>query len=95
MIASLSKLATVIVVPAQISSEEEEEESGNKGGQYSARWMVGTAMIARGELGLLMVQQAQAQGVMNQTSMVITTWSIVLATLFGVGAFSFVMKQKS
>ncbi|KAG0059115.1 hypothetical protein BGZ89_000696 [Linnemannia elongata] len=95
VIASLSKLATVIVVPAQISSEEEEEESGNKGGQYSARWMVGTAMIARGELGLLMVQQAQAQGVMNQTSMVITTWSIVLATLFGVGAFSFVTKQKS
>lgn len=96
VIASLSKLVTAVVVPARISSEEDdEEESGNRGGQYNARWMVGAAMIARGELGLLMVQQAQAQGVMSQTAMVITTWSIVLATLFGVGAFSFVMKQKS
>ncbi|KAG9071916.1 hypothetical protein KI688_006135 [Linnemannia hyalina] len=93
VIASLSKLVTVIIVPARVSEEkEEEEESGNRGGRYGARWMVGAAMIARGELGLLMVQQAQAQGVMSQTSMVITTWSIVLSTLVGVGAFSFVMK---
>ncbi|KAF9141768.1 hypothetical protein BGX30_004183 [Mortierella sp. GBA39] len=90
VIASLSKLVTVVVVPARVSSEE--EESGSRGGRYSARWMVGAAMIARGELGLLMVQQAQVQGVMSQTSMVITTWSIVFSTLVGVGAFSFVMK---
>ncbi|KAK3839145.1 MAG: Cation/H+ exchanger [Linnemannia elongata] len=95
VIASLSKLVTVAVVPARVSSEDGGEESGNGGGRYSARWMVGATMIARGELGLLMVQQAQAQGVMSQTAMVITTWSIVLATLFGVGAFCFVMKQKS
>ena len=95
VIASLSKLVTMVVVPARISSEDKEEESGNRGGRYNARWMVGTAMIARGELGLLMVQQAQVQGVMSQTAMVITTWSIVISTLVGVGAFSFVMKQKS
>ncbi|KAF9139548.1 hypothetical protein BG015_001982, partial [Linnemannia schmuckeri] len=93
VIATLSKLVTIVVVPEKISSEDEEE--GNRGGRYSARWMVGAAMIARGELGLLMVQQAQLQGVMSQTAMVITTWSIVLATLIGVGAFSFVMRQKS
>ncbi|KAF8942879.1 hypothetical protein BGZ47_006049 [Haplosporangium gracile] len=93
VIATLSKLVTMVVVPAKISSEDEEE--GSRGGRYSARWMVGAAMIARGELGLLMVQQAQLQGVMSQTAMVITTWSIVLATLIGVGAFSFVMRQKS
>ncbi|KAG9068850.1 hypothetical protein KI688_011137 [Linnemannia hyalina] len=53
-----------------------------------------TTMITRGELGLLMVQQAQMEGVMGQTTIVITTWSIVLATLFGVGTFSVVMKRK-
>ncbi|KAG0312888.1 hypothetical protein BGZ97_010742 [Linnemannia gamsii] len=90
VIASLSKLATMVVVPARIFAEEE----GNREMRYSARRMVGAAMIARGELGLLMVQQAQLQGIMSQTAMVITTWSIVLATLFGVGAFSFVMKRK-
>ncbi|KAF9302092.1 hypothetical protein BGZ74_005859 [Mortierella antarctica] len=60
----------------------------------NARWVVGAAMIARGELGLLMAQQAQMQGVMGQTAMVITTWSIVVATLFGVGAFSVAMRRK-
>ncbi|KAG0220019.1 hypothetical protein BGX33_010594 [Mortierella sp. NVP41] len=97
VIASLSKVATMVVVPARISSpKEEEEDSGDMtDALYNARWMVGAAMIARGELGLLMVQQAQMQGVMGQTAMVITTWAIVLATLFGVGAFSFVMKCKS
>ncbi|KAF9100165.1 hypothetical protein BGX23_003993 [Mortierella sp. AD031] len=97
VIASLSKVATMVVVPARISSpKEEEEDSGDMtDALYNARWMVGAAMIARGELGLLMVQQAQMQGVMGQTAMVITTWAIVLATLFGVGAFSLVMKCKS
>ncbi|KAG0289522.1 hypothetical protein BGZ96_006952 [Linnemannia gamsii] len=91
VIASLSKLVTMVVVPTRISSEEE----GDKETPYNARWMVGTAMVARGELGLLMVQQAQLQGVMSQTAMVITTWSIVLSTLVGVGAFSFVMERRS
>lgn len=91
VIASLSKLATMVVVPARISSKED----GNRETRYNARWMVGAAMVARGELGLLMVQQAQLQGVMSQTAMVITTWSIVISTLVGVGAFSFVMKRSS
>ncbi|KAF9131176.1 hypothetical protein BGW39_002146 [Mortierella sp. 14UC] len=88
VIASLSKLTTMAVVPSRLPSSEECAET-----RFSARWMVGAAMIARGELGLLMVQQAQLQGVMSQTAMVITTWSIVLATLVGVGAFGFVMKR--
>lgn len=94
-IATLSKLTTMIAVPARISSpEEEDHEDGVSEHRYNARWMVGTAMIARGELGLLLAQQAQMQGVMSQTAMVITTWSIVLATLFGIGAFGIVMKRK-
>ncbi|KAF9976262.1 hypothetical protein BGZ73_008904 [Actinomortierella ambigua] len=95
VIAVLSKMMTMIAVPARMSSQKKENpEGGMSGSRYNARWIVGTAMIARGELGLLMVQQAQMQGVMSQTVMVITTWSIVLSTLVGVGAFSVVMKHK-
>ena len=96
LIASFSKLATVIAVPAKISSRKENgrEESNYVDTSPNARWIVGTAMIARGELGLLMVQQAQIQGVMGQVAMVITIWSIVLATLFGVGAFGIAMKRE-
>ncbi|KAG0273824.1 hypothetical protein BGZ95_010355 [Linnemannia exigua] len=92
VIASLSKLATMFVVPTRLPSSPLSEDCVIAT-QFSARRMVGAAMIARGELGLLMVQQAQLQGVMGQTAMAITTWSIVLATLVGVGAFSIVMKR--
>ncbi|KAF9920484.1 hypothetical protein FBU30_009698 [Linnemannia zychae] len=88
VIASLSKLSTAFVVPTKLPSQSLD-------GQYNTRWVVGTAMIARGELGLLMVQQAQAEGVMSQTAMVITTWSIVLATLVGIGAFTIVMQRSN
>ena len=95
VIARLSKMTTMIAVPTRISSPEEEDpEDGASVSRHNARWVVGAAMIARGELGLLMVQQAQMQGVMGQTAMIITTWSIVLATLFDVGVFSVVMKHK-
>ncbi|KAF9202272.1 hypothetical protein BGZ59_002249 [Podila verticillata] len=94
VIATLSKLTTMFAVPAKISPSEENLKDGVSVSRYNARWVVGAAMIARGELGLLMAQQAQMQGVMGQTAMVITIWSIVLATLFGVGAFSVVMRRK-
>ncbi|KAG0376140.1 hypothetical protein BGX24_008210 [Mortierella sp. AD032] len=94
VIASLSKLVTMVVVPTRLPSSPLSEDCATAA-QFSARRMVGAAMIARGELGLLMVQQAQLQGVMSQTAMVITTWSVVLATLVGVGAFSFVMKRST
>ncbi|KAG0353272.1 hypothetical protein BG005_007416 [Podila minutissima] len=94
VIATISKLTTMIAVPAKISPPEEDLEDGVSESRCNARWVVGAAMIARGELGLLMAQQAQMQGVMGQTAMVITTWSIVVATLIGVGAFSVAMRRK-
>ncbi|KAF9578682.1 Hsp70 ATPase ssc1, partial [Lunasporangiospora selenospora] len=95
VIAVLSKITTMIAVPARISSlGEKGPEGGVSDCQFNARWVVGAAMIARGELGLLMAQQAQMQGVMGQAAMVITTWSIVLATLFGVGALGVAVKRK-
>ncbi|GJJ75176.1 hypothetical protein EMPS_07534 [Entomortierella parvispora] len=96
LIASFSKLATILAVPAKISIRKGggTEENSHVDTCSNSRWIVGTAMVARGELGLLMVQQAEMQGTMGQTVMVITVWSIVLATLFGVGAFSIAMKCK-
>ncbi|KAF9903902.1 hypothetical protein EC991_003193 [Linnemannia zychae] len=88
VIASLSKLVVAAVVPAKMPSPDDCTET-----RFSARWIVGSAMIARGELGLLMVQQAQLQGVMSRTGMVITTWAIVLSTLVGVGALGFTIKR--
>jgi hypothetical protein len=50
-------------------------------------------MIARGELGLLIAQQAVEQGVMGSSVMVVSTWSIVLCTLVGVSALGIVMNK--
>ncbi|KAF9976862.1 hypothetical protein BGZ75_000147 [Mortierella antarctica] len=93
VIASLSKLTTMFVVSSKASLASAPGLHGVESG-CNVRWMVGTAMIARGELGLLMAQQAQQQGVMSQTAMVVTTWSIVLCTLFGIGALGVVMTNK-
>ncbi|KAF9558869.1 hypothetical protein EC968_006851 [Mortierella alpina] len=93
VIASLSKLTTMIAVSSKASSVSA-PGLHSVGFRYNVRWMVGTAMIARGELGLLMAQQAQQQGVMSQTAMVVTTWSVVLCTLTGIGALGLVMKKK-
>ncbi|KAF9177305.1 hypothetical protein BGZ51_008224 [Haplosporangium sp. Z 767] len=90
-IASLSKLATMLVAPSKVSTSS--LGSSDVGVGYNVRLLVGTAMIARGELGLLMVQQANLQGIMSQAAMVISTWSVVLSTLFGVGALGLVMKN--
>ncbi|KAF9280353.1 hypothetical protein BGZ68_007296 [Mortierella alpina] len=92
VIASLAKLTTMIAVSSKDSSAS---ASGLHSSRisYNVRWMVGTAMIARGELGLLMAQQAQQQGVMSPTAMVVTTWSVVLCTLIGIGALGLVMKK--
>ncbi|KAF9110651.1 hypothetical protein BGX27_006044 [Mortierella sp. AM989] len=88
VIASFSKLITAFLVPSstQTSSDGIKLRSND-------RWLVGTAMIARGELGLLMVQQALLQGIMGQPVMIVTTWSIVLSTLVGIGAMGFVMNR--
>ncbi|KAF9949205.1 Hsp70 ATPase ssc1 [Mortierella alpina] len=93
VIASLSKLTTMLAVSSKASSASATGSDGLEF-NYNARWMVGTAMIARGELGLLMSQQAQQQGVMGQTALVVTTWSVVLCTLFGIGALGLVMKKR-
>ncbi|KAG0032755.1 hypothetical protein BGZ81_010154 [Podila clonocystis] len=85
VIASLSKLVTMFLAPASTPDECTDKQG--------ARWLVGTAMVARGELGLLMVQQALLQGVIGRSTMVVTTWSIVLCTLAGIGALSLVMKN--
>ncbi|KAF9953190.1 hypothetical protein BGZ72_005615 [Mortierella alpina] len=90
VIASLSKLTTMIAVSSRAPSASGMHEVEFS---YNVRWMVGTAMIARGELGLLMAQQAQQQGVMSQAVVVVTTWSVVLCTLFGIGALGLVMKK--
>ncbi|KAG0244948.1 Hsp70 ATPase ssc1 [Mortierella polycephala] len=84
VIATLSKLATVVVSPTSTSEEYIDRQK--------ARWLVSTAMVARGELGLLMIQQALLQGLIGQAVMVVTTWSIVLCTLVGIGSLSFAMK---
>ncbi|CAO3568806.1 unnamed protein product [Mortierella alpina] len=93
VIASLSRLTTMLVVSSKTSSAPATGMDGVDV-SYNARWMVGTAMVARGELGLLMSQQAQQRGVMGQTSMVVTTWSVVPCTLIGIGALGVVMKRK-
>ncbi|KAF9430645.1 hypothetical protein BGZ76_000767 [Entomortierella beljakovae] len=80
VIGAVSKLVTAFLVPS------------STGGRYD-RWVVGTAMIARGELGLLMVQQALLQGVMEQSVMIVTTWSIILCTVVGIGSLGFVLNK--
>ncbi|KAG0241264.1 hypothetical protein BGW41_006118 [Actinomortierella wolfii] len=85
IIASLSKFAVMILAPASTPDGRVDKQG--------ARWLVGTAMMARGELGLLMIQQASLQGVVGQSVMVVTTWSIVLSTLAGIGALSLVMRK--
>ncbi|KAI1297846.1 hypothetical protein EDD11_006912 [Mortierella claussenii] len=92
IIASLSKLITAVLVPSTAGGDCSVDEDGQQLRNLNERWMVGTAMVARGELGLLMVQQGLVQGVMGQAVMVITTWSIVLCTLIGIGALSLVMR---
>ncbi|KAG0364453.1 Cation/H+ exchanger [Gamsiella multidivaricata] len=92
VIASLAKLVTALLAP---SEPGEAQYSSTRKQGLSERWMVGTAMIARGELGLLMVQQALLQGVMTQAVMIVTTWSIILCTLVGIGALSLVMRKIS
>ncbi|KAF8977728.1 hypothetical protein BGZ46_007158 [Entomortierella lignicola] len=87
VIASLSKFITAFLVPSTTRSADGKMSKSND------RWVVGTAMIARGELGLLMVQQALLQGVIEQTVMVVTTWAIVLCTLIGIGALGFAMNR--
>ncbi|KAG0003403.1 hypothetical protein BGZ80_003590 [Entomortierella chlamydospora] len=87
VIASFSKLITAVLVPSSPQPADGRRQRSND------RWVVGTAMIARGELGLLMVQQALLQGVMGESVMIVTTWSIVLCTLIGIGALGFVMNR--
>ncbi|KAF9899657.1 hypothetical protein BX616_002906 [Lobosporangium transversale] len=77
----------------QLDAQDHHRHHQRKSNSIHDRWMVGTAMIARGELGLLIAQQAMQQGVMGQAVMVISTWSIVLCTLVGIAALGFIMNK--
>ncbi|KAK3816183.1 MAG: Sodium/hydrogen exchanger family-domain-containing protein [Benniella sp.] len=101
IIGSLSKIIVAAVVPSSLQKVVQRAsgettvpiENEIQSRRIHYRWIVGTAMIARGELGLLIAQQAVEQGVMGSSVMVVSTWSIVLCTLVGISALGVVMNK--
>ncbi|CAG8435224.1 2293_t:CDS:2, partial [Scutellospora calospora] len=60
----------------------------------SEKLVVSFAMVARGELGLVLILQSFETGLMARDSFAITCWAIVICTLFGAIALQFMVNQQ-
>jgi Kef-type K+ transport system membrane component KefB len=56
-------------------------------------WVLGLAMVGRGELGLLLAAEAKRIGVMSDDSFGATIWAILLCTLIAPFAFRFALAK--
>jgi Kef-type K+ transport system membrane component KefB len=69
-------------------------ESPSIGDVWSAAFILGSAMIARGEIGLLILQLGYAQsGHLSDEGFIVGTWAVVLNTLIGPLAVGALMRR--
>lgn len=85
----LAKLVVGLVVPAwDFISSRRKRTSGDRPRTLTASWapatLLGAAMVARGEIGLLIIQIGLNETpFLNQKAFVIGVWAIVLNTIIG------------
>ncbi|CAG8662013.1 8571_t:CDS:1, partial [Paraglomus occultum] len=54
---------------------------------------IGLAMVARGEVGLVIVKQASDIGIMNVNAMSVTCWALILCTIIGAVGSNYTIKR--
>jgi len=60
---------------------------------WSTFFVIGTAMVGRGELGLYLSEQAQQAGVMSSQVFAATSWALILNTLLSPIIFGMVLRR--
>lgn len=59
------------------------------------RWCIGWAMVARGELGFVMANQALRTGLLSRAAFTVTIWGVLLATVIAPIALKPVLNRKA
>ncbi|KAK5652879.1 hypothetical protein OQA88_9545 [Cercophora sp. LCS_1] len=83
---ALSKLAVGAVVPIWVllSGPSSTEKPSAKGSSWPAATLLGMAMVARGEIGLLIIQIGLNETpYLSQKAFIVAVWAIVLNTVIG------------
>jgi Kef-type K+ transport system membrane component KefB len=57
-------------------------------------WVLGTAMVGRGEVGILMAMQSMQSGTISQELFVITIWAVLLNTIVSPYLFGYALNKK-
>ena len=60
----------------------------------AVRWVVGWAMVGRGELGFVMAEEGYESGVTSRLTFSVTVWALLLATLLSPVALRYVLAQQ-
>jgi len=56
---------------------------------------IGFAMVARGEVGLVLVKQAFDEGILGLEALAVTCWAVVLCSVIGAVGSSYIIKKMS
>jgi Kef-type K+ transport system membrane component KefB len=62
---------------------------------WENKWMIGWAMVGRGELGFVMAEQAYSDGLTSKLTFSVTVWALLLSTLVSPVVFRAILSRQT
>jgi Kef-type K+ transport system membrane component KefB len=61
---------------------------------WENKWMIGWAMVGRGELGFVMAEQAYSDALTSKLTFSVTVWALLLSTLISPVVFRYILSRQ-